>query len=103
MVYSFGLYPSVNVGRDGRYGHVVGMVSATNGFKNDGFTDVASSGSTVSSVGPIVIAGAGYGIRYEWLHASALLYMPITSSSSPVDYGPGLQLTLGFDFDTRQD
>jgi hypothetical protein len=103
LVYSFGFYPSVNVGRDGRYGHVMAMLSATNGFKNEGFTDVASNGSTVSSVGPIFMTGAGYGIRYEWLHASALLYLPITSSSSPVDYGPGLQVTLGVDVDTRPD
>jgi hypothetical protein len=101
LVYSLGMYPSVNVGHDGRYGHVMALVSATNGFKNEGFTDVASNGSTVSSVGPIVIVGAGYGIRYEWLHASALLYLPVTTSSSPVNYGPGMQLTFGVDLDTR--
>ena len=103
LVYSLGLYPSFNIGRDGRYGHVVALVSATNGFSNDGFTNVQSNGSTVSSVGPIVIVGGGYGIRYEWLHASALLYEPLTSGSSPVDYGPGVQLTFGVDFDTRAD
>jgi hypothetical protein len=44
--------------------------------------------------------GAGYGLRYDWLHASALLYHPLTDSSSPVDYTLGFQLTVGVDLET---
>jgi hypothetical protein len=100
FVYSVGLYPSLDVGPDGRYGHVVALLSMTNGFRNQGFTNTPSNGSTVSSTDPIVLLGAGYGIRYEGLHASALLYRPLTDASSPVDYGVGFQVTLGVDLET---
>jgi hypothetical protein len=99
-VYSMGLYPSFNVGPGGRYGHIIALASMTNGFRNDGFTDQPTNGSTVSSTDPIVLLGAGYGIRYECLHASALLYHPLTDDSSPVNYGFGAQLTLGVDLET---
>lgn len=100
MVYSAGIYPSFDFGPAGRYGHAFGVLSGTNGFKNDGFTNQPSNGSTVETAGPIVIVGAGYGFRHEWMHASALLYWPMTNSSSPVDYGPGVQLTVGVDLET---
>jgi len=101
FVYNLGLYPTVNVGREGEYGHVIASLSMTNGFRNDGFTNQASNGSTISSTDPIVIVGAGYGFRVDWLHASALLYYPLTNTSSPVDYGFGLQFMVGVDIDTR--
>jgi hypothetical protein len=100
FVYSLGLYPSINIGPGGEAGHVITVVSMTNGFRNQGFTDQPSNGSTVSSTAPIVIVGAGYGLRYDWLHASALLYHPLTDSSSPVDYTLGFQLTVGVDLET---
>lgn len=93
-VYSIGIYPSYAFGPGGQYGHVFGLFDVTNGFSNDGFTNQPSNGSTVNSVGPIWIAGGGYGIGYEWLQASALVYLPMTDHSSPVDYGPGLMFTL---------
>jgi hypothetical protein len=98
-VYDLGVYPSYAIGDNGRYGNVVAMVGATNGFKNDGFTNQVSNGSTVDSVGPIVILGLGYGFRYDVMHASALVYRPITDSGSPVEYAFGMQLALGVDFD----
>jgi hypothetical protein len=98
-VYSLGLYPSVAVGDRGQWGHVFGLLGATNGFQNDGFTNTASNGSTVQSVGPIVLVGGGYGIRYEMLHANAMIYWPMSDDRSPVHYGPGGQLTVGFDFE----
>ncbi|HEX8794511.1 MAG TPA: hypothetical protein VF765_26380 [Polyangiaceae bacterium] len=94
-VYSVGVYPSYAFGDQGKYGHVFGLVDATNGFANDGFTNQASNGSTVTSVGPVWIVGGGYGIGYEWLKASALVYWPMTERSSPVEYGPGMMLTIG--------
>lgn len=94
-VYTLGLYPSYAFGDRGQYGHLFGLVDWTNGFANDGFTNQPSTGSTVTSVGPIWIFGGGYGFRYEWLQASVLAYLPMTERSSPVDYGPGLMFTIG--------
>jgi hypothetical protein len=99
FVYSLGLYPSYAFGHNGEYGHVFGLLAATNGFSNDGFTNTQDTGSTVSAAGPIAILGGGYGVSYEWLRASATVYLPMTSSSSPVDYGPGLMLTVGVNLD----
>jgi hypothetical protein len=99
MVYSVGLYPTFDVVPGGQYGHLIGLVSATNGFKNDGFSNQPPSGSTVQSVGPIVMVGGGYGVHFDWLRVSALLYKPLTGESSPVDYGPGFELTLGVDLE----
>ncbi|HEY3821547.1 MAG TPA: hypothetical protein VGL81_30480 [Polyangiaceae bacterium] len=99
FVYSLGLYPSYAFGRDGQYGHVFGLVAATNGFSNDGFTNTQSSGSTVNAVGPIAILGGGYGVSYQWLRASATAFLPMTTSSSPVDYGLGVMLTVGVNLD----
>jgi hypothetical protein len=98
-VYDVGIYPSYAIGDGGRYGHVIAQLGATSGFKNDGFTDQPSNGSTVDSVGPIFILGIGYGIRYDVMHATALLYRPMTDSDAPVQYNVGLQLALGVDFD----
>jgi hypothetical protein len=49
--------------------------------------------------GRVAIFGGRYGVSYEWLRASAMVYLPMTSSSSPVDYGPGLMLTVGVNLD----
>jgi len=94
-VYSVGIYPSYAFGDRGRYGHVFALLGGTNGFANDGFTNQASNGSTVTSVGPIWIVGGGYAIGYEWFKASALVYLPMTDRSSPVEYGPGMMFTIG--------
>jgi hypothetical protein len=98
-VYNVGLYPSYAIGDGGRYGQVFALLGLTSGFKNDGFTDQATNGSTVNEVGPIGILGAGYGIRYEAMHASGLLYRPTTDSNAPVAYNIGFQLALGVDLD----
>jgi hypothetical protein len=98
-VYNLGVYPSYAIGDHGQYGNIVAMVGATSGFKNDGFTNQPTNGSTVDSVGPIFILGAGYGYRYDVMHASAFVYRPITDSGSPVDYAFGFQFALGVDFD----
>jgi hypothetical protein len=95
-VYNVGIYPSYAFGDHGKYGHVFGLLDGTNGFANDGFTNQQSNGSTVNSVGPIWIFGGGYGIAYEWIKASALVYWPVTERSSPVEYGPGVMFTIGF-------
>jgi hypothetical protein len=98
-VYDLGLYPSYAIGDGGRYGNVVLLLAATSGFKNDGFTNQPTNGSTVDSVGPIFVAGIGYGFRYEAMHASALLFKPMTDSGAPVEYNVGVQLALGVDLD----
>jgi hypothetical protein len=95
LVYSVGLYPSYAIGKQGEYGHIVGVADATSGFSNDGFSDMPANGSTLSSVGPIIVLGLGYGYSHQWGRVSGLVYRPLTDGSSPVDYGWGFQLTFG--------
>jgi hypothetical protein len=95
LVYSLGLYPSYAFGDHGELGHIVGVIAATSGFKNNGFSDQPANGSTLDSVGPIWTLGAGYGFSRDWGRLSGLLYRPITDGSSPVDYGFGVEITLG--------
>jgi hypothetical protein len=98
-VYNVGVYPSYAIGDGGRYGNVAVLLGVTSGFKNDGFTDQPTNGSTVDSVGPIFVVGAGYGFHYDVLHASALVYRPMTDTGAPVQYNVGVQLALGVDLD----
>jgi hypothetical protein len=99
FVYSLGVYPSYAFGDHGEYGHVVGVVDATNGFSNDGFSDKPANGSTLDTVGPIWLLGLGYGFSRDWGRVSALFYRPLTDGSSPIDYGFGFQLTLGINLE----
>ncbi|MGH7296067.1 MAG: hypothetical protein ACRELB_14085, partial [Polyangiaceae bacterium] len=95
MVYSLGVYPSYAFGDHGEYGAVFLVLAATSGFQNEGFTDQSSTDSTLKSNGPIFLVGGGYGIRVDWVHATALLFRPTTGEGSPVDYGLGVQLAFG--------
>jgi hypothetical protein len=99
LVYSVGVYPSYAFGEKGEYGHLFGLLGASNGFSNDGFSDKPANGSTLSSVGPIWTLGIGYGFSRDWGRVNVLAYRPLTDESSPVDYGFGLQLTLGVNLD----
>jgi hypothetical protein len=94
MVYNLGLYPSYAFNGD-KYGHLVGIIAATEGFSNDGFSNTAANGSTLNSVGPIWIVGLGYGLSRDWGRFSANLYKPLTDSGSPANYGFGFQISLG--------
>jgi hypothetical protein len=98
-VYNLGVYPSFAIGDGGRYGNAFALVGATAGFKNDGFTNQPTNGSTVDTIGPIFMFGLGYGIHYDVMHATLLAYRPTTGTGSPVDYNFGVQLALGVDFD----
>jgi hypothetical protein len=99
LVYSFGLYPSIALGDDGEYGHVFAMFGGTNGFKNDGFANTPTNGSSIDVTGPVWMVGGGYGITYDAFRASAMLFRPFTDGSSPVDYSVGFQLTVGVNAD----
>ena len=97
LVYNVGVYPSYGFGHLNTYGHVFGVVDLTSGFKNDGFTDTPTNGSSVQGVGPIIVLGVGYGLEVDVLRLAALVYDPLTDSGSPVHYGPGFMLTVGVD------
>jgi hypothetical protein len=43
IVYSLGLYPAYAFGMNGEYGHMVGVLDATTGFSNDGFSDMSAN------------------------------------------------------------
>jgi hypothetical protein len=92
---ALGVYPSYSFGPDGRYGTAFGMLGIHSSFKNDGFTDSRSNGSSITEDGFVPFAGFGYGIHAPYFHASAMLYMPIGIDST--NWGPGGMITLGVD------
>jgi hypothetical protein len=92
---AFGVYPSYSFGPDGRYGTVFGVLGAHTSFKNDGFTDTPSNGSSIAENGFVPFGGVGYGIHAPYFHVNAMIYLPITIDSTA--YGPGMMLTLGLD------
>jgi hypothetical protein len=96
LTYMAGLYPSFSLApEDDRYGHVFGILAATNGFGNDGFTNVATNGSTIRVTGPLWMVGGGYGMSIDWVRFAGSIYVPLVDKDSAVDYGIGFQLTLG--------
>jgi hypothetical protein len=94
VVLTGGLYPSVGLGDHARYGSVFLLLGVTEGFSNDGFTNVRSSDGLISTYA-VGLAGAGYGFRRGWFHVNAGLYAPFGGSA--VSYSPGGWLTIGFD------
>ena len=93
------VYPSLLLGQDGEYGHVFGGFAVHSAFKNDGFTDTSSNGSTIQDAGLLFVMGAGYGIAFEPFRLAAMLTLPTTTSSSPVNYGMGGFFTVGVDLE----
>lgn len=95
FVYNAAVYPSVSFGPEGKFGHLFFGASAHEAFKNRGFTNELSDteGSTLEKDDTILLAGAGYGIEFQGLLASGMLYVPLGDNS--VDYGPGYFVTLG--------
>lgn len=96
FVWNLGLYPSFGLGAHARYGNIVAMLAATQGFQNDGFTDTPSVDGKLSTY-VVPILGAGYGFRYAWAKIAAGVQWPVSSADSPVQYGPSGWLTLGVD------
>ncbi len=96
---NFGFYPSVALGDDEEYGHIFAGFSAHTSFKNDGFTDTASNGSTIEDAGLIWMLGGGYAMNIEPVKLAAMISLPFTSQSSPVNYGVTGFFTVGFDIE----
>jgi hypothetical protein len=96
---TLGVYPSFDFTGDGEFGHVFGVLAGTTGFENDGFTNEAQNGSTITGYLFIPIVGVGYGIDMNPVRASILIYDPITTYGSPVYYGPAAMGSIGFDID----
>jgi hypothetical protein len=106
LTLNIAVYPSVALGKDAELGHVFGGFAVHSTFKNDGFTDIAQNGSTIQDAGLIYIAGLGYSIMFEPLRLSAMMTLPLTSSTSSVNYGVSGFFTLGIDFslwESRED
>jgi hypothetical protein len=97
--FNVALYPSYAFGEDGEYGHIFGGLAAHTGFKNDGFTNTATNGSTIDSAGLVFFGGAGYGISIDMVRLSAMLALPFTSYSSPIHYGLSGFVSLGVDLE----
>ncbi len=96
---SFGIYPSYAFGERGEYGHVFAILGGHTGFKNDGFTDHPTNGSTVESTGPVWMLGGGYAADVDVVHLGALVYQPLASAGTGVAYNPGVMLTVGLNID----
>jgi hypothetical protein len=99
LTLSIAVYPSLLLGDEGEYGHVFGGFSVHSAFKNDGFTDKSSNGSTIQDAGLLFMMGAGYGIAFEPFRLAAMLTLPTASTSSPVNYGMGGFFTVGVDLE----
>ena len=93
---NMGAYPSYAFGPGGEYGRAFGVIAAHTGYSNDGFTNTAQSGSTISS-GIVWIFGVGYGIELSPAHLSVLAFQPVNGSGGGVSYGPGVLCTVGVD------
>jgi hypothetical protein len=91
------IYPAVNLSDDGRAGHIFGGLSAHTAFKNDGFTNVDQSGSTVESAGLLYFLTLGYGVEVAPLRVSALVALPLADAGSAVNYAVAGFLSIGLD------
>lgn len=96
---TLGVYPSFDFTGTGEFGHIFGVLAGTTGFENDGFTDTAQNGSTLTGYLFIPIVGVGYGIDMNPVRASIMVYDPLTTYDSPVYYGPSAMGSIGFDID----
>ena len=99
LAINLGVYPSVAFGPRGRFGALFAMLGGHTGYKNDGFATTAQSGSSVKDTGFIGMFGMGYGGKLDVLRLAGMLFVPFTSSSSPIDYGAGALFTVGLDVD----
>lgn len=97
ITLNIAVYPSVALGRDGDLGHLFGGFAVHTAFKNDGFANSTSSGSTIQDAGLVYVAGLGYSVALAPLRVSAMLTLPLTTSSAPIDYGPSGFVTVGVD------
>jgi hypothetical protein len=96
---SIGVYPSVNLNDDGTAGHVFGGFAAHTGFKNDGFTNVNQSGSTLQDAGLVFFLTGGYGVEIDPMRVSAMLALPLTDAGSPVNYWIAGFVSVGVDIE----
>ena len=99
LTLAIAVYPSVLLGNEGEYGHVFGGFAVHTAFKNDGFTDKSSNGSTIQDAGLLFVMGAGYGIAFDPFRLAAMLTVPTTTNHSPVNYGMGGFFTVGVDLE----
>jgi hypothetical protein len=93
---SLGIYPSYGFGKGGEYGHIYAMLGAHTGYSNEGFTNVAYNGSTLST-NIVFLTGFGYGVELSPFHVAVMIIKPLTDGDSAVNYGFGSMLTAGLD------
>jgi hypothetical protein len=96
LVVNLSLSPSFTF--DPRFGHAFLLLGAHSGFQNDGFATKPNA-DALSGNGLVFMVGGGYGINIEHIRISGLLYKPITSYKSAVNYSWGGMITAGIDFD----
>ncbi len=99
VALNFAIYPSVDLGQGDELGHLFAGLSFSTGFKNDGFTNMAVNGSTIQDTALIPIVGVGYGINIDALRLSGMVTLPLTDSTSAIDFGVGGFVTLGLDLE----
>ncbi len=98
--FSLSIVPSYAFGPGGVYGHVFANLGFTTGFANDGFATKAQNNSTITSSGILFTPGVGYGARIaDVVHLSGMIFWPVTTYDSPVNYGPGGLFSVGVDFE----
>jgi hypothetical protein len=99
LALAFAIYPSIDLGEGDELGHLFGGLSFSTSFKNDGFTQSVTNGSTVQDAALVPILGVGYGINVDALRVSGMATLPITNSGSAIDFGVGGFVTVGVDIE----
>jgi hypothetical protein len=100
LTFTTAVVPSYAFGTAGEYGHVFASLGFTTGFQNDGFTNRPQNGSTITSSGLLFVPALGYGAHlWDTLHLSGMLFYPVTTYDSPIEYRVGGLFTVGVDFE----
>ncbi|HVY49273.1 MAG TPA: hypothetical protein VHB21_25455, partial [Minicystis sp.] len=95
FVMTGGLYPSVALGDRARYGALFAIVAVTQGFDNDGFTNVRSGNGKIGQYA-VPMVGGGYGFVGDLVNVNVSVYEPLAGDATKIAYGPGGMVTLGF-------
>jgi hypothetical protein len=96
IAWNAAITPSITF--DPRFGYGFLSLGAHSGYKNDGFA-LKPNADALSGDGFVFMLGVGYALEIEHVRLSGLLYKPLVTAKSPVNYLGGGMITLGFDFD----
>lgn len=86
---------------DPKYGHAFATFGVHTAFKNDGFATEPKA-DPISTNGWTGVAALGYGIALYPVRFSGMVYKPLTTSASEVNYTVGGMLSAGVEIDVAR-